>query len=168
MSLKIISNNVRGLRGNEKRLSLFHHFKNINHDFLCLQETHSDQSIENQWSKEWENKIYFSHGTNRSSGVAILVKSGIAPIDVQTDNMGRIIILRVKIGTKIIAIVNIYAPNDEQSQISFFSNLLKMLSALERDEIILCGDFNVCLNIDLDKIGGKSTQKKVLKRSLYY
>ena len=38
-----------------------------------LQETHSDESVEESWEKEYEGKIYFLHGSSSGRGVALLI-----------------------------------------------------------------------------------------------
>ena len=77
MSLNVVSLNVRGLRDFKKRKSIFMYMRKKNADFVFLQETHSCVPSENQWIKEWGGNILFSHGTNTSKGVAILIKPNI-------------------------------------------------------------------------------------------
>ena len=36
-----------------------------------LQEMHSDESVEESLEKEYEGKIYFSHGSSSGMGVAL-------------------------------------------------------------------------------------------------
>lgn len=64
-----VSLNTRGLR-DFKRKSILLFCKN---ESSVLQETHSVDLDENFWSNQWGDKILFSHGSNRSAGVAILL-----------------------------------------------------------------------------------------------
>ena len=73
-SLKVISSNVKGLRTDFKRKKMFQFFENLNYDYCCLQETHSDTAVESEWESEWGGNALFSHGTSSKLGVAILYK----------------------------------------------------------------------------------------------
>ena len=66
MTLSIVSNNVKGLRGTLKRQKIFTFFSDLNSNFTCLQETHSDTTCESKWRGEWGGNIVFSHGTSNS------------------------------------------------------------------------------------------------------
>lgn len=58
-----------------KRKSIFLFCKNEKAQCYLLQETHSNNTDEKFWSNQWGDKIVFSHGTNRSAGVAILLNN---------------------------------------------------------------------------------------------
>ena len=75
MSLKIFSNNVKGIRGVIKRKKLFKFCSNLPCQYFCLQETHSDVTSETEWKTDWGGNIIFSHGNTNSLGVAILLKT---------------------------------------------------------------------------------------------
>lgn len=70
-----VSLNTRGLRDSVKRKSIFLFCKNENAQCFLLQETHSVDLDEKFWSNQWGDKIIFSHGSNRSAGVAILLNN---------------------------------------------------------------------------------------------
>ena len=71
--LNFISNNVKGLQGVDLRTKLFDCLKNRVHSngFVFLQETHSSQSDEKNWSDEFQSKLFFLHSRTNSCGVAI-------------------------------------------------------------------------------------------------
>ena len=73
--VKIVTQNVRGLRNYEKRKSVIYFLKQ-KADVICLQETHSEKDDEQRWEIEFGGDIYWSHGTTASKGVAILIKRG--------------------------------------------------------------------------------------------
>ena len=50
---KIISLNVRGIRDQTKRRSIFTYLKDQKAAFYFLQETHSDSNDEAMWQSEW-------------------------------------------------------------------------------------------------------------------
>lgn len=70
---KIISLNVRGIRDQTKRRSILTYLKEQKANFYFLQETYSDVNDELIWQSEWGGKILFSHGTDHSKGVFILL-----------------------------------------------------------------------------------------------
>ena len=83
------------------------------------------------------------------------------------DLQGRFIILNLSIDSVVFVIVNIYAPtkDDAYSQKVFYDELAKHLDAYIDCNIIIGGDFNVCLNPTLDKQGGiKETQSLCAKQ----
>ena len=60
----------------------------------------------------------------------------------------------MKIDNKILTLVNIYAPYNDNP--NFFSKIFSMIS-FECEEIILGGDFNLVMNVQRDKNGGNAT-----------
>jgi len=70
-SLLFTSLNTRGLRDSVKRKAVFLFCKGQNAHCTFLQETHSCDADATFWSNQWGEKIIFSHGSNRSGGVAI-------------------------------------------------------------------------------------------------
>ena len=71
---KIVSLNVRGIRDQAKRMSIFSYLKDQKASFHFLQETFSEISDESIWKKEWGGNIIFSHGSHQSRGVCILIE----------------------------------------------------------------------------------------------
>ena len=79
-----------------------------------------------------------------------------------SDPEGRFIIIDLKIENKIITLVNIYAPNDDNP--AFFKKVLSHLLSFDCEEIVLGGDFNLVLDVQKDKKGGNPvTHKNSLK-----
>ena len=113
MVVNIISVNVRGIRNPNKRRKVFNFYR-PRCDVLCLQETHSSIEDEELWANEWGGSILYSHGTNNSRGVAILIKRSRTDIDVKkiyADADGRILLIEVTTESKQVLLCNIYAPN---------------------------------------------------------
>ena len=77
----IVSLNVRGIRDQVKRRSIFSYLKDQKASFYFLQETFSETSDETIWKKEWGGNIIFSHGSRQSRGVCILID----PIKTRSD-----------------------------------------------------------------------------------
>ena len=63
----------------------------------------------------------------------------------------------MKIDNKVLALVNIYAPNNDNTSTFFFQNLLDHLLSFECEEIIMGGDFNLVMDIQKDKKRGNAT-----------
>jgi len=64
---------VRGIREATKRRGIFSCLKDEKASFYFLQETYSEITDENVWKNEWGGEIIFSHGSNRSRGVCVLI-----------------------------------------------------------------------------------------------
>ena len=43
-------------------------------DIIFLQETYSTEEVEDIWNTQYNGKSFYSHGTNHSCGVMILIK----------------------------------------------------------------------------------------------
>ena len=162
VDLKLYSFNVRGIRDKVKRKILFNHFvtKYPNGIYL-LQETHSTPDIETTWCKEWQGKMYFSHGTNDSCGVALLISKDIDinVCEVKRDTMGRFLSLKFSMDDEEFQVVNIYAPtrNHVDEQLKFLKYIKDECTASDCSNMILGGDYNTIFDVDLDKQGGSAS-----------
>ena len=163
--LSFVSLNVRGLNASRKRRAIFRQLHNRRASVIFLQETYSSPDQEKIWSNEWGSKIYFSHGSKHSKGVAILFnpKLHVSAETILQSKDGRILILKVVIEDLTFLCTNVYAPNDTQAQIKFFSKLKEHLERLHSENnIIMSGDFNCPLS-ENDKEGGRDTSFKKKK-----
>ena len=79
------------------------------------------------------------------------------------DNIGRFIICDIKTNEKLITLATLYAPNeDDPSFFERFHNHLR--DHFQCDDIIIGGDFNLVLDIEIDKKGGLAkTHTKAVK-----
>ena len=92
--LKILSLNVRGFRKQEKRRVIFCYLKKQKASMFLLQETFSKQEDETIWRAEWGGQIIFSHCSEHSRGVCILVKPNAYPLEtIENYEEGRYILL---------------------------------------------------------------------------
>ena len=98
-------------------------------------------------------EIYYSHGESNKRGVAILFREGveIKVNGVERDKQGRYLILNTIIKDLEVTICNIYGPNDDDPK--FFESLWDIINNFDTNSIIWGGDFNVVLNLQLDKRG---------------
>lgn len=154
--------NARGLNQARKRRQLFRWLHNYKFDVIFLQETYSTKEVETIWNSEWGGKIFYSHGSNHSKGVAILfnLKLDVHAENTESDKNGRYLMLEAKIYDTTFLFCNIYSPNDNNSQNSFFSSLNGTLRQYADMQIVIGGDFN-CALTPLDKTGGTSVYARL-------
>jgi len=77
-----------------------------------LQETHSYVDDITFWCKQWGDEAYFSHGTSKSAGVAILLNNFKGQIvSHKADEFGHWLILIINIDGLKFIIVNLYGNN---------------------------------------------------------
>ena len=123
---KFLSLNVRGLKNNKKRSSIFAYLKDQKCHFCFLQETFSEPKDEIGWRSEWGGEILYSHGTNRKKGVCILINPQFNDFQIEyscSDVEGRIILANISVNSFQISLCNIYAPNNLQMQSAFVKDL---------------------------------------------
>ena len=131
-------------------------------------ETYSTPEVENVWKKQWKRKMLFSHGTNHSRGVLILVKDRLdfKLQSIKSDSEGRYILLEALIQDSSFVLLNIYAPNKSTEQCDFFKKIAEQLkSSLTFSDfsLVVGGDFNVIFDQDLDGSGGVKKTKESVK-----
>ena len=91
----LLSLNARGIKTFEKRKALFQWLNKDKTDIIFLQETCSTVDVENIWKSQWKGDLYFTHGSEHSRGVLILIKERLN-FELKScihDNEGRFIIL---------------------------------------------------------------------------
>ena len=91
------------------------------YDIVFLQETYCTADVctadvEDIWKTQWQGKLFFSHGTNHSCGVMVLVRSDLdfKLKSIEVDNEGRYVIIEADVQSLNFLYVNIYAPNKVQ------------------------------------------------------
>ena len=140
-SLQLLSLNVNGLRGKQKRAALFATLQSGPWQVIALQETHhANQTEAAQWCREgagptapWDGPSFWATGTSASRGVALLFKpspllSGATSAAV--DPNGRFVAVRCDLSGSQITIASVYAPVERQERTPFFhSSLLPALPA---------------------------------------
>ena len=152
----ILSLNVRGIRDQAKRRSIFLYLKDHNSKIYFLQETYSQPEDEIIWENEWGGEIFFSHGSRHSKGVCILLHPTVQnKIDYSfSDKAGRIVLITCVLNSLKLSLVNIYAPNSQSEQLDFLQNLNNcLIDKSEISTLIVGGDWNCTLS-KIDKIGG--------------
>jgi len=173
VNLKLVSLNVRGMRG-DKRYVIFKWLKDNQFDICLLQETYCTDSFKQKFDKDWEGKTF--HATSDSShsrGVCILFRNSMEyrVISMFTCNTGRCILVNVEINGDEYTFVNIYAPNNVKDRISFLKKVEDMIesNAVSKTNLLIAGDFNSVAST-IDKTNGQldksSDTLKEMLRSL--
>ena len=129
-SLKALTFNCNGLGNRKKRQKVFNYLKDkLNHGFCFLQETHSVVPLEFEWKKDWNNNIFFSHGTSNSTGCAIAFSDNFSYkiLKESKDDNSRFLILETEINDEIFLLVNFYNANSETDQLSLLEFLASKL-----------------------------------------
>ena len=149
-NLKLLSLNVRGMRGG-KRHEIFTWIKRNDYDICLLQETYCTPNFVKTFKRGWKGPILHScSNSNHSRGVCILLKEGLQSEVINTFALeeGRLLITNLKLNNIDYSIVNVYAPNNCKDRVSFFKELETAVHkyALNKNNLILGGDFNCALN----------------------
>ena len=172
-NIRINSFNTRGMRATSKRQSIFHWLNTTYSGITLIQESHSVSSDEQLWQKEWGGQIYFSHGEFNARGVAILIpkeyNDRFEYIEGHKDNNGRFLLLNCKIDKNPLIIVNLYSPTKDKhsAQLNFIENIKPKIDEYSDKNIIIGGDLNTYLDINLDKKGGKTEQYTAYNNTIH-
>ena len=168
--IKLYSFNVRGMRDDVKRKLIFRHLKiKYPNGIYLLQETHSTVEVEKKWDLEWKRGLsYFSHGTNDSCGVAILISPELdVNVSVLAESLdGRFLAIQIKtVYNEEYTVCNIYAPtrNKLQEQLRFLAELKNIIASLDPVSVIIGGDFNTVFDPEIDKQGGDLTNCTIIQ-----
>ena len=144
------------LRNQVKRRSIFCFLKDQNCEACFLQETYSEPNDETIWRNEWGGVIFFSHGSNHSKGVCILINPSLNCTfeNSHKDQNGRIVSVDVCLDESKFSLCNIYVPNDQKQQQEFLHDLSTyLISNTDIGGVIVGGDWNITLQA-IDKRGG--------------
>ena len=125
-------------------------------DISLTQETHSCKKTEKTWRDEWDGTIYFSHGTSSARGTCIFIRAHVQNEihNVISDSNGRYIILDITIEGIRMTLASIYAPNEDSPE--FIIEVRDKIESFSNDNRLIGGDYNLVLDLLLDKKGGKN------------
>ena len=165
-TIKIVTQNARGLRDTSKCKQLFYHLRKLEADIIFLQETHTNKDNEGAFAKLWgKGPSYLAHGTNQAHDVAILINpKSLAndPPGIIRDEEGRFIMITLEIKGVNLMLINIYAPNTDDP--IFFEQITKILDTSDNCDKVIGGDFNLTLNARLDRYQSTYNNNKSAKQ----
>ena len=143
---ELITLNVRGLREFKKRRKMFNWIKKhtLKESIMLLQETQSDEKIENIWASQWPGDLKFSHGTSLARGCLIGFGEDLHynVMKEHKANEGRFLIIECSIQDHPFLIINLYNPNIESEQVKVVEDLEKLINSIDSDhdyQVILGG-----------------------------
>lgn len=151
MSISIITLNVQGFRSAEKQLTVVQWARAQNCDLLVLQETNFKQySDVVSFKLKFQVECYFSFGTARNEGVAIINfhPGRIRDIVVKFDVNGRVIAWDMTACGQRMRGINVYAPARSSDCNPFFKDLDSFM--LGANCLLVVGDFNCVLDTQRD------------------
>ena len=163
-SLQLLSLNINGLRGKQKRAALFSALLSGPWHVIALQETHhASQAEATQWCREgagptapWDGPSFWAAGTSSSRGVALLFKASPLLSEVSSaalDPHGRFVAAQCNLCGSQLTLASVYAPVERQERTPFF--LQRLLPALPAGTpLVMGGDWN-CVEGDQDLVGGQ-------------
>ena len=95
-----------------------------------------------------EVMCFFSHGTNHSKGVCILLHpTKTCQIEYSfRNNTGRLVLTTIPLNSMKLSLCNIYAPNSQTEQLEFLQELNNcLINKSELSTLIVGGDWNCAL-----------------------
>ena len=153
--LKIRSLNVNGIQCLKKRALVFTELEKYNNEIILLQETHTCIFDETNFINKWGSNIYFSHGATNSKGVCIIFPKNFKGSSelIYSDLEGRILMVKFSLEKEEYILCNVYCPvsSAETEQLNTLDKLNTELLDYINDKLIICGDWNVTMNNQLDK-----------------
>lgn len=166
--LSILSLNCRGLNDYKKRIDVFNFLKDQKHHIYCLQDTHFTKKQEKAIYAQWSGECLFSFSKSNARGVAILFNKNLE-YEIHkkiNDDIGNFIALDVTIEKNRLTLVNLYGPNNDNPD--FYEKVFETIDGLNNDKYIICGDFNLVLNPEIDyynykRINNKKARENLLK-----
>ena len=158
METKICTLNVKGLGDFKKRSQILHWLKENNYKICFLQEVHCKSDDTVKWAKYWNSDIFLSGNSSNSAGIAILLSGEYTVVEYEEILTGRLQALTLEINDVEITLINVYGPNNNDNV--FFDKLENTLVKYNDKTLIIGGDFNTVLNIDLDKKNGRAETNK--------
>ena len=147
MEIKVVSLNCRGLNGTEKRRDVINFLRESDGDIFCLQDVHIPENQQVYFKTLWGGEVFFSSFWSDRRGVCIMFKShlDISVSSTFRDAEGNLLIAQFTLLDKLVTLINIYGPNDDNPH--FYNDLNAQLdNMLEGDMIIVCGDFNLVMD----------------------
>lgn len=141
-----------------KRNKIFSHLRQLNADIAFLQETHILNSDVIKLRRSWGGQVFHSSFNAKGRGTAILIRKSISFTSekVISDSSGRYVIVTGRLLDRKVILVNIYAPNFDDS--NFFSKVFTSIPPADDYALIIGGDFNCVLNTSLDRSSSRVIQ----------
>ena len=145
--------NVRCPQAQQKCVEVLEYLKNLNSNIICIQDSHWIDKDYKRIYQLWNNPVFINGSATNARGVAILIKNNFEYkiLNCYKDNC---ITLDIKFSKDIsVRIINIYAPNNDDP--NFFQDIEKKVAQNECAYVLICGDFNLVLDKEMDSLNYK-------------
>ena len=144
---------MRGLNSSRKKGMLLAELKQRNIDICILSDTRIGESDVNIIKQDEEFDCIFTENQNANipcRGVVIIwKKKSLITIEPLSDRVdGNLLISKVTYADHTILLCGIYGPNEDSPE--FYEFIERKLAQYTECNVILCGDFNVTQNHELD------------------
>ena len=151
--LRIVSANVRGLNSNRKKKRLLKELKQRKIDICIVSDTRIGEEDINILKQDQEFDCVYTEKQNTiipSRGVLIIwKKKSLINIETLSDRTdGNLLISKVTYADHTILLCGLYGPNEDSPE--FFEYLEAKLAYHTESNVIVCGDFNVTQNHEID------------------
>ena len=165
-TLKVLSASCQGLREKKKRYDVINYFDGLRPNIICFQDTHLTKKEIDEIAMVTGYETYISGSKTNARGVAFLIKNNFEykVKNFEDDDSGNWQVIDVDTASITLRIVNIYAPNSESPE--FFSNLTQFIENNEQDYLIICGDFNLVLDPNLDYFNYKNVNNPISRKTV--
>uniref|UniRef100_A0A670IZE6 Reverse transcriptase domain-containing protein n=1 Tax=Podarcis muralis TaxID=64176 RepID=A0A670IZE6_PODMU len=150
MALKIWSWNINGMNDKKKRNKIEHILKKESLDIICLQETHIARKHKRILINKRLGNEFVSSDKRKKRGVIIYIRKQLEAQQIYKDEEGRIVAVQLKWQGENVIIVGIYAPNNNKAE--FYRMLEEKLSEYADQKIILLGDMNGVVSLNIDRL----------------
>lgn len=141
--MKVRTWNLKGVNNVIKRKKILNILKKNKIQIALLQETHLSDKEHQKLCRDWVGQIYSSSFSTKRCGVCILLHRNLpfTLITQDSDDEGRVILIKGLLFGKEIVIGCIYGPNNHNE--NFFIQVFSRLASLDCNNVILGGDFNL-------------------------
>lgn len=151
----IASHNVNGLADVTKRRMAFKMYRKLKSAVICLQETHIKSCLLPVLKCQWGGEVFLAGESSQQNGVAILISKNLEfkVTVLASDVLGRYLMLQLEIDDRAFILLNVYFPTSgmARAQLDLLAELEQLLEQHVGENLYIVGDFNVCLDSDLDR-----------------
>ena len=149
-TIKVVSLNVQGFRDKNKRIDVLNYLGKLNPDIISLQDTHLLESDCNVFLENWTGNVILHGKKTNSRGVAMLFNKHFeySILNIAKDDNGNHLEVDIDLKAFTVKLITVYGPNSDDP--SFYTEIEAKISETPQDYILMCGDLNIVLDMELD------------------
>lgn len=135
-------------------------------DICLLQETHLRRADWARLRSRWFDCQFFSSLPGKKAGVAVLFATHFPGriLGVQTEIPGRVLALRVAVGSYTYTLASLYGPNEGQE--GFLRDAISLILEDSSENLIIGGDYNIVQDPTLDRTTQRTGHLGALSASM--